>query len=291
MRTRWPGGESSADRWSGLVRRAQPLGIPFRIRTADLNCQMPSIEFPTTHSAVLRQELPMTSRPGIPPLGPPRPGSEGLLGWAAGDAIAADKRVTAIARTLHDGGAPGTLDQLRAAVFVALLAGRDPASLIPQAHAGSPESTNSGPGGLAAMTGTVHLVMPAAAWLGLSDAPGEVAGFGPLNPWTCDPLAGHPDRPRRPRGRARHPCRPGPPGSRLAWLAGLQFDWLERGTLSPSPPGPPVRARAAAGQPGPSPAAAVFLPRMPPSCSRLRPGSHAGLPPRRPTCECNLSPA
>jgi len=36
MRTRWPGGESSADRWSGLVRRAQPLGIPLRIRTADL---------------------------------------------------------------------------------------------------------------------------------------------------------------------------------------------------------------------------------------------------------------
>src|SRR5262249_12558415 len=76
-------------------------------------------------------------------------GNMGLTGpeLPAGDAIAADKRVTAIGRRLDDGGAPGTIDQLRAAVFVALLAGRDPASVIPQAHADSPESTNSGPGG------------------------------------------------------------------------------------------------------------------------------------------------
>jgi len=182
-------------------------------------------------------------------------GNMGLAGreLPAGDAIAADKRVTAIARALHDAGAPGTLDQLRAAVFAALLAGRDPASLVPETPADSAgprsetspnvERASSGPGGLAAMTGTVHLVMPAAAWLGLTDAPGEAAGLGPLDAWACRDLAARLAAGGKatrwqvtltgPDGRAvAHAARAGPrpSGSRLAWLAGLQFDWMERGT-------------------------------------------------------------
>src|SRR6266702_4701034 len=47
------------------------------------------------------------------------------------DAIAADRRITAIARALQTAGASGTLDQLRAAVFSALLAGRDLETLRP----------------------------------------------------------------------------------------------------------------------------------------------------------------
>ncbi len=47
------------------------------------------------------------------------------------DLIAADKRIGAIAQALKAAGAPGDLDQLRAAVFVALLIGRDPSSLLP----------------------------------------------------------------------------------------------------------------------------------------------------------------
>jgi Domain of unknown function (DUF222) len=43
--------------------------------------------------------------------------------------------------------------------------------------------------GALALTGTVHLTMPAAAWLGLTDAPGEVAGWGPLDAGTCRDLA------------------------------------------------------------------------------------------------------
>jgi len=61
--------------------------------------------------------------------------------------------------------------------------------LVPQAHTDSHERTSSGPGGLAAMTGTVHLVIPAAAWLGLTDAAGEAAGLGPLDAWACGDLA------------------------------------------------------------------------------------------------------
>src|SRR5215469_16437009 len=60
-------------------------------------------------------------------------GNMGLVGreLAASDALAADKRLTAIAQALRDAGTEGTLDQLRAAVFVALLAGRDPDELLP----------------------------------------------------------------------------------------------------------------------------------------------------------------
>src|SRR5258707_3903294 len=65
-------------------------------------------------------------------------GNAGLAGreLPAADEGAADKRITAIARALKDAGAPGTLDQLRAAVFVALRAGRprprDPPPAIPR---------------------------------------------------------------------------------------------------------------------------------------------------------------
>ena len=46
-------------------------------------------------------------------------------------AAAADRRITAIAQALKDNGAAGTLDQLRAAVFTALLAGQHPDTLLP----------------------------------------------------------------------------------------------------------------------------------------------------------------
>src|SRR6266851_10195463 len=216
-------------------------------------------------------------------------GNAGLAGreLPAADAVAADKRITAIARALKDAGAPGTLDQLRAAVFVALLAGRDPETLLPPSpgqhdqadgrsepdrnpagpgapgdgpggsgatgragSAGAAGSGGPGPGGLGSLTGTMHLVMPAAAWLGLSDAPGEAAGSGPLDAWACRDLAArlaagpatrwhvtltgpdgravaHATPPGGPPGQP-----PGGPGGGRDWLAGLRFDWLERRTCS-----------------------------------------------------------
>jgi len=156
-------------------------------------------------------------------------------------------------------------------VFVALLAGRDPETLLPPspgqhdqadgrpepdrnpAGAGAPGnrqggSGGPGPGGLAALTGTVHLVMPAAAWLGLTDAPGEAAGLGPLDAWTCRDLAARlaagpatrwhvtltgPDG--RATAHATPRAGPGPPaqpGGCRNWLAGLRFDRLEHRTCS-----------------------------------------------------------
>jgi outer membrane lipoprotein SlyB len=124
--------------------------------------------------------------------------------------LAADKNLSALARQLQRAGAPGTLDQLRAQVYLALLTGASVGSLIPtgpgsdpgtspgdppQGFPGlagdSPVSTTSpglGPlakpsafGNLGVPTGGVNLTMPLASWLGLSDAPGDVAGFGPLD--------------------------------------------------------------------------------------------------------------
>ena len=174
------------------------------------------------------------------------------------DAIAADRRITAIAQALKDAGAPGGLDQLRAAAFTALLAGHDPGSLIP---APDPDAVGShpdpgGPGalctsrsGLAALSGSVHLTLPATTWLGLADLPGEAAGLGPIDAWSSRDLASKLAAGRRltrwcitltrPDGTAAaHACArdgPGPPGgppSRRAWLASQQFIWLEPGRCS-----------------------------------------------------------
>ncbi len=94
--------------------------------------------------------------------------------------LAADRNLSALARQLKGAGAPGTLDQLRAQVYLALLTGAPVASLIP-----TEPGADRSPGASAGTGGTgisgVNLTMPLATWLGLSDAPGNVAGWGPLD--------------------------------------------------------------------------------------------------------------
>jgi hypothetical protein len=112
-------------------------------------------------------------------------------------------------------------------VFTALLAGRDPDTLLPApdpgqdrnqaggtpgrsgSTAGNPadpggtdEPGSAGPAGqtpadspgprqgsFAALGGSVHITMPANTWLGLADLPAEAAGLGPLDAWTSRDLA------------------------------------------------------------------------------------------------------
>jgi hypothetical protein len=126
--------------------------------------------------------------------------------------LVADKNLSALARQLKRAGAPGTLDQLRAQVYLALLTGSPVGSLIPAnpgpdagpspddyardsaGLAGDSPADPTAPGfaqpgrpsafgglGVPADPGGVNLTMPLASWLGLSDAPGNVAGFGPLD--------------------------------------------------------------------------------------------------------------
>jgi len=88
--------------------------------------------------------------------------------------------------------------------------------------------------------------MPASAWLGLSDAPGEATGLGPLDAWTCRDLAAQlaaggsrtrwlvtlTGRGGQAVAHAAARAGPGPPGTRQEWLGKLRFDWLERGRCS-----------------------------------------------------------
>jgi hypothetical protein len=201
------------------------------------------------------------------------------------DVIIADQWLTAQARWLKARGVEGTLDQLRGSVFSTALAGRPVASLLPGTDPVVPDPAGPGPAGpdqtgrrasaavphtgsadhesgWPTITGNVNLTMPLASWIGISEAPGEVPGFGPADAGTCRGLAGwlaaHPasrwcltltDR----DGRAvAHACArhgPGPPGpaQAAAWLGTLRPVALEAGecTHERQAPGyrPPRRLR------------------------------------------------
>ncbi len=149
--------------------------------------------------------------------------------------LAADAHISALARDLKASGMEGGMDALRATVFLALLAGLDPAGqaltgraqpsasgagidgadldgATPAQHAprsgdsgdehgrsgatgeprprsarGAGAGADAGRGGLA---GTVNLTLPLTNWLGWTQIPGEVAGFGPLDADDSRTLAG-----------------------------------------------------------------------------------------------------
>ena len=176
--------------------------------------------------------------------------------------LAADKRISAIARELKNRGAPAGLGVLRANVYLALLAGQPLGHLLPApagpgqqaspaapARAGGAGSSTQGSaadpgagagpdggsdsdegahldaktdastsadrgatetgdgaapvagadvlGPLGCVAGSVNLTVPLTTLLDLADAPGEVAGFGPVDAQTGRILAG---------AAARHPA-------------------------------------------------------------------------------------
>jgi hypothetical protein len=158
---------------------------------------------------------------------------------APASVIAADKTLDADARWLKAHGRPGGHDQLRADAMIARLTGQPLNTLLPPAA-----STGSTPAP-AAGGGCVNLTMPAAAWLGYSDAPGEIPGTGPADAGTCrdlaDALAASPATRwcltlTGQHGRAvAHGCAqggPGPPHSRdpAAWLTTVKITPIETGT-------------------------------------------------------------
>jgi hypothetical protein len=161
------------------------------------------------------------------------------------DVAHASARVTEYARWLHEQGAEGTMDQLRAAAYIALLTGRSPDSLLP---AGGLPPTPGLPAGWPQLTGSINLTMPMSAWLGQSAAPGELAGYGPADAGTCRELAGRAGPGARwcltltdAGGRAvAHACTsagsPGPGAAAIKWAAGLRsrMEFLETGTCSHS---------------------------------------------------------
>jgi hypothetical protein len=125
--------------------------------------------------------------------------------------LVADANLTALASQLKAAGVPGTMDALRAQVYLALLTGAPVTSLLPcpggaahdetggdqydrtspTARVGAPVSA-APPGAFSSfggLTGSVNLTVPLATWLGLADIPGHAAGYGPLDATNCRTLA------------------------------------------------------------------------------------------------------
>jgi hypothetical protein len=108
------------------------------------------------------------------------------------DALAADHNLSALASSLRRAGVSGTMDQLRAEVYLALLTGQPLTALTGREASSDGSCAGTGPGGSGhgepstgrcghGPAGMVNLTMPLATWLGLSDAPGHAAGYGPLD--------------------------------------------------------------------------------------------------------------
>jgi hypothetical protein len=143
--------------------------------------------------------------------------------------LAADKHLTALAQAMKKAGAEGTMNQLRARAYLHLLAGQPAETLLTSAAgAGTAGTGTSGTGtsgtaatgtagtgtagtgtagtgtagagavglGLPVLCGTVNLTVPLATWLGWSQSPGQVPGFGTLDAddsrAIADLLGGHP---------------------------------------------------------------------------------------------------
>ena len=238
--------------------------------------------------------------------------------------LAADQNLSALARSLKQSGASGTMDQLRAQVYLALLTGQSIGALLPPGGSGPGPA---GPGtGLCVHgpSGSVNLTMPLATWLGLSGTPGHAAGYGPLDagdsrglaallagePATrwCITLTGEHGKPVAhgcaragpgPAGGARPPppSAPGLPSvapgwlaGALSWLAGIALTKLETGECSHQRESPAYR-------PPPSLRHLITI-RQPTCCfpGCRRPATHCDQDHTIPydqggkTCECNLAP-
>ena len=233
-------------------------------------------------------------------------------------ALAADKHLTALAQALKAAGIPGTLDTLRARAYLHLLSGQPADTLILQtASPGRPghdprpgpgpagPSRNSAPGGLPGLRGSVNLTMPLSAWLGWTQSPGDIAGYGPIDAedsrtladllaqgpgsqWcvTLTDRAGHP---------VAHACaRHGPPGPPQRPATPREHPSADR----PAGPDPTGRGPTGPGATGPSsPRAGPDPGDHPDPGLAARPGVRCDLDHVTPygqggkTCECNLHPA
>ena len=223
------------------------------------------------------------------------------------EVLAADHNLSALARSLQRAGADGTMDQLRAKVYLALLTGQSLVSLHPDASSRSPSDSGPGPsqGTGATPGGSVNLTMPLATWLGLAELPGMAAGYGPLDADTSRELAallaGQPGARwcitltgRQGQAIAHGCARAGPDGSTGAdvvnWLSRIGICQLETGECSHLRESPHYR---------PPPSLRHLLRVRQATCSFpgcRRPATRCDYDHTTPhdqggrTCECNLAP-
>jgi Domain of unknown function (DUF222) len=114
------------------------------------------------------------------------------------EVLAADQRITWWAHELKKAGLDGGMDQLRARAYLDLLLGKDsrPRPAGPQPADPQPGTPGqNGPAGPAdgavpaGFAGRVNLTAPLATLTDLASRPGELAGFGPIDPWLARDLA------------------------------------------------------------------------------------------------------
>jgi ribosomal protein L12E/L44/L45/RPP1/RPP2 len=186
-------------------------------------------------------------------------------------ALLADRHISALAQSLKAAGMTGTLDEVRAEVFLALLSGQSPESLLaprlgqPQpanaagtasaASRGADSGADDGESGSglswpAGPLGTLHLTMPLSAWLGLTDNAGHIGGHGPVDAWTCRELAD---------------TMTGRPGTSYCLTVTTPEGYPLGHACPKGPPPPPGRAPPPA---GPAPGPPGPRPRPPGQCLR-----------------------
>jgi hypothetical protein len=215
---------------TALAQALKAAGIPGTLDTLRARAYLHLLSGQPASTLILQSASP--GRPGREP--PGRPGREPLQGLGADTHGPAESGGTA-----SGGTAPGTAP---------------PSSAPPGTACPSPDPR---PGGLPGLRGSVNLTMPLSAWLGWTQSPGDIPGYGPLdaddsrtladllgrNPasqWcvTLTNRAGHPVAhacaPRGPRPRPG----PGPPGP---------------GTSASPGDGPPAAGPPGTGPPGTGP--------------------------------------
>jgi hypothetical protein len=221
------------------------------------------------------------------------------------------------------GGAPGTAgggpqsEPSGGAGPLEMPSGPDAGTHFPAASGSQADDAPwPGPDGIPAsigLRGTVNLTMPLSAWLGWTESPGDVPGYGPVDAEDCRALAGQ--LARTPGNRwcvtltdpAGHPvahaCTRHGPGERAGrggpsprapvpdWLRGLTFTTLQTRTCTHPRESPGYR---------PSPSLRHLIEIRNPACTGpgcRRPATRCDLDHVTPyhqggrTCECNLHPA
>jgi hypothetical protein len=119
-------------------------------------------------------------------------GTAALAGYGLppADVLAADQQLTTRAFALRDAGLSGSIEELRARAYLDALLGRDSAPTpLPTPRSDAPPTTGPAapppaprPAAPSPRLPTlINLTVPLATQLGLTNAPGTVAGFGPID--------------------------------------------------------------------------------------------------------------
>jgi hypothetical protein len=115
-------------------------------------------------------------------------GTAALAGYGLppAEVLEADQRLTDRALALRDAGLPGSLEELRARAYLDSLLGQDSAprqSSTPSQDSGPGQDPAPGPAPARHhLAARVNLTVPLLTQLGLAAEPGEVGGFGPVDP-------------------------------------------------------------------------------------------------------------